>query len=171
MDFSEFPLALTWSLFFIGAMLRGQVIYWLARGATMGALRRPARADSRRALVHRWLTDPSGTRGRALVHHFGILAVPLCYLTIGAQTVVLAFAGAARMPWPTFTLAQIPGAAAWATIYTIIGFAVWEAALSAHPMLLLLALLAAAVIVAALIRRSRLTATRQRELQLSGGAS
>jgi membrane protein DedA with SNARE-associated domain len=75
--------------------------------------------------VHRWLTGDALDRGRGIVQRWGVAAVPLCYLTVGVQTVVLASAGVIRMPWPRFTLAQSLGALAWAAIYSTVGFAVW----------------------------------------------
>ena len=36
-----------------------------------------------------------------------------------------------RIPWLPFTLAQLPGAAAWGLTYSTIGFAVWGAAIAA----------------------------------------
>lgn len=141
------------------AMLRGQATYWIARAVTEQALRRTAPSTGWRAGVHAWLGGKGVARGRASLQRWGLVMVPLCYLTLGFQTLVLAAAGVIRIPWPRFTLAQLPGAAAWGLIYSTIGFAVWAAAIAAlagQP-LALLAMAAVVLVVAAtlVVRRRR----------------
>lgn len=142
------------------AMLRGQATYWVARVVTEQTLRHTAPRAGWRAGVHAWLRGEGVARGRASLQRWGLVMVPLCYLTIGFQTLVLAAAGMIRIPWAAFTLAQVPGAAAWGLIYSTIGFAVWGAtvaALAGQP--LAIAALAAVLLVVgatlALRRRRR----------------
>lgn len=123
----SYPFGVALAALFLIAMLRGQATYWLARTMTEQALRRTRPTHGWRAAVHRWLASPALDRGRGAVERCGIAAVPLCYLTVGVQTVVLAAAGVLRMRWLRFTIAQSLGALAWATIYATIGFAVWAA--------------------------------------------
>lgn len=158
--FESSPLwiALT-ALFFIG-LLRGQATYWLARVLTEQGLNRTHPAGGWRARAHDWLQGDGLARGRATLQRWGLIVVPLCYLTWGLQTLVLAAAGVLRIRWILFTLAQIPGAAAWAVIYSTLGFAVWHTSISAvqgSPQaiatLVLIVVVAAAGIV--LIRRRR----------------
>ncbi len=113
------------------AMLRGQATYWIARVVTEQTLRHTAPTTGWRAGVHAWLRGEGVARGRASLQRWGLAMVPLCYLTVGFQTLVLAAAGMIRLPWLPFTLAQLPGAAAWSLIYSTIGFAVWGAAIAA----------------------------------------
>jgi membrane protein DedA with SNARE-associated domain len=95
--------------------------------------------------------------------------VPLSYLTVGFQTLVLTAAGVTRIRWAWFTLAQIPGAMAWALIYATIGFAVWQAGLAAAAgsPLALVAFAAIALVYAATLvsrrRRARATARGSNE--------
>ncbi|MGO1838334.1 MAG: DedA family protein [Candidatus Microbacterium stercoravium] len=105
----DYPFAAAWALLFVVGLLRGQGTYWLGRGASGAATR----------------------AGRTVVHRAGLVAVPLCYLTVGLQTAILVAAGLVRIPWLRFTIAQLPGVAAWATIYSTIGFAGWSAAIAA----------------------------------------
>ncbi|GGK72035.1 hypothetical protein GCM10011509_20810 [Ornithinimicrobium pekingense] len=141
------------------AMLRGQATYWLARVVTEQTLARTAPTSGWRAGVHAWLRGEGVARGRASLQRWGLVMVPLCYLTVGFQTLVLAAAGMIRVPWVPFTLAQLPGAAAWGLIYSTIGFAVWGAtiaALAGQP--LAVAALAAVLVVAGatvVLRRRR----------------
>lgn len=119
-------------LFLMGiAVLRGQATYWVARTVTEQALRRTTPTTGWRAGVHAWLAGEGVARGRASLQRWGLVMVPLCYLTVGFQTLVLAAAGVIGVRWLPFTLAQLPGAAAWGLIYGTIGFAVWGAAVAA----------------------------------------
>lgn len=117
-------------LFLIG-MARGQGTYWVARVVTEQALRRTHPVEGWKARVHDWLQGEGTQRGRDAIHRWGLVMIPLCYLTVGFQTLVLAAAGMLRIRWVVFTLVQIPGAVAWGLIYATIGFAVWGAALAA----------------------------------------
>lgn len=105
-------------------LLRGQATYWIARGVVSGVARR-THASGNDARWRRRLATPAMARGRELLRRHGWPVIPLCYLTVGVQTVVLASAGALRMPWGRFTAAQIPGVLAWAGIYSTLGFAAW----------------------------------------------
>jgi len=113
------------------AMARGQATYWIARLVTEQALRRVRPAEGWQARVHAWLQGEGIAHGRRSIERWGLVVVPLCYLTVGFQTVVLAAAGVLRITWLRFSLAQLPGALAWGLIYTTIGFAAWEAILLA----------------------------------------
>lgn len=113
------------------AMARGQATYWLARVATEQTLKHTAPTTGWRAGMHAWLSGEGVARGRDSLQRWGLVMVPLCYLTVGFQTLVLAAAGMLLIPWGRFTLAQLPGAAAWALIYSTIGFALWGAAIAA----------------------------------------
>lgn len=125
----NYPFAAAWALLFVVGLLRGQGTYWLGRGASGAATR--VGGGGRWARLQAWLNGDSTRAGRAVVHRVGLIAVPLCYLTVGLQTAILVAAGLVRIPWLRFTLAQLPGVAAWATIYSTIGFAGWLAAVAA----------------------------------------
>lgn len=123
-----------WVLFgflYLGATVRGQAIYWAGRVVTEQALRHVHPAGGWRLRMHRWLQGEGAERGIDAIRRWGLIAVPFAYLTVGFQSMVMAGAGVLRISWPRFSLAQIPGALAWAAIYSTIGFAVWEAALAA----------------------------------------
>ncbi|TNC17101.1 hypothetical protein FHE66_12040 [Georgenia sp. 311] len=128
---SGWPFWLVFGFLFLGAMLRGQGIYWLGRLATDQALRRTHPEGGWRLRAHRALSGEGAQRGVAAVRTWGLVIVPLAYLTVGFQSMVMLGAGILRIGWPRFTLAQVPGSLAWAGIYSTIGFAVWSAAIAA----------------------------------------
>lgn len=149
---SSFPFALAFGVLWCAAMARGQATYWIARTVTEQTLRRTRPTVGWRARVHRWLASDAMDRGRGAIERCGLGAVPLAYLTVGVQTVVLASAGVLRMRWLRFSAAQSVGALLWATIYSTVGFAVWaaffRAALSGGPWLVVTVALALTVAVA-----------------------
>ena len=161
-DLESFPFAAALVFLVAVAVLRGQATYALARVVTEQTLRRTRPTTGWPAAVHRWLDGDAVGRGRAVVQRWGMAAVAACDLTVGLQTIVLAGAGAVRMPWPRFTLAQLPGALAWALIYATVGFAVWStviaAALTGNPVLTVLVcvLVVALLIGGRVLRRSLL---------------
>ncbi|MGO0575902.1 DedA family protein [Ornithinimicrobium panacihumi] len=150
--FNGYPFGLALAFLFCIAMLRGQATYWIARYVTEQTLKRTRPAEGWQARVHGWLSSNAVDRGRDAVQRCGIFAVPLAYLTVGIQTVVLASAGVIRMRWLRFTLAQSLGALAWGLIYSTIGFAMWaaffEAAVADRRVLVVLATVLVALIVA-----------------------
>ncbi|WP_251839990.1 DedA family protein [Oceanitalea stevensii] len=153
------PFWLVFAFLFSGAMLRGQGIYWLGRLVTVQALRHTHPTGGWRLRAHRALSGQGAQRGVELVRRWGLVAVPVAYLTVGLQSMVMAGAGILHVPWPRFTVAQLPGALAWATIYSTVGFAVWNAALAAaagSPVgIAVLVVLAAAVVAAVVLHRRR----------------
>lgn len=113
---------------FVVAMARGQATYWLARVAVQGAAGHHETDAPWRQKMRRWLDGHPVARARAALERWGLPLISLCYVTIGFQTIVLATSGVVKVAWPRFTLAQIPGAFAWAVIYSTIGLAAFEAA-------------------------------------------
>lgn len=120
-----------WAFFFVVVVLRAQATYWVARVVTQQALDHTAPPSGWRLAVHRWLSGDSAARGLELVRRWGLVAVPVSFLTVGAQTVVNAAAGVVRIPAGRYTLAMLPGCAAWAVVWTTIGLTAFYAALGA----------------------------------------
>ncbi|MCM6762264.1 VTT domain-containing protein [Rathayibacter sp. ZW T2_19] len=129
--------------------LRAQATYWLARAIVAGAA-------SRR--WGRWLESPPMRRASAVLARYGAPAVTVSFLTVGFQTVLNAAAGAARMRFPVYLLAMIPGCLAWALVYATVGFAVLWAVIGAAAgspvgVAVLAALVVAAVVAVVVLRR------------------
>ncbi|HHT59321.1 VTT domain-containing protein, partial [Corynebacterium stationis] len=129
---SNFPFWGAWIFMYVLGTLRGQGTYWIGRGASSAATHVGSEEehDSKWAKIKAWLNSDRTKTGRTLVHKIGVVAVPLSYLTVGLQTAVLAAAGLVRIQWWKFTVAQIPGVIAWATIYSGVGLAGWSAVLA-----------------------------------------
>ena len=160
------PVAVTFLLLFGIVMLRGQGTYWLARSVTTGALAHTLPSRGLRARVHTWLQSRVQGRGTDAIERYGTVVIPIAHVTLGIQTLVLAAAGVLRIGWLRFSIAQAVGGLAWATIYTTIGFAVWNAALAAaagNPWVLTIVLALVTLMAAYLTRRQR------RAVQQRGG--
>jgi len=128
-----------WWLFgflFVVVFLRAQATYWIGRSLRRGlagpslpdAEGTPVREPSqRRARMIKRFSGPTWQRAQTFLDHWGFVGVPLSFLTIGFQTVVNAAAGFGRMRWDLYTVAMLPGCAAWAAIYAVLGVGLIEA--------------------------------------------
>src|SRR5690625_7379250 len=83
---SEGPFWAVFIVLFIGAMLRGQLLYWIGRIPTEQALKRTAPTSGWRYKVHRWLSDGGADAGVRSIQRWGLPIVSLCYLTVGFQS-------------------------------------------------------------------------------------
>jgi len=136
---------------------RGQMMYWLGRGVTEGALRQ-SRKNQRREASQRtgplrrtmmWLDRGGADPGIRALRRWGLVMVPISYLTVGFQSMVQAGAGILRIEWWKYMIAQLPGAFVWGLFYATGGFLVWTylfrqaRTYPVHAAAVLLALLAA----------------------------
>lgn len=103
---------------------RAQGTYWLGRALTHGVIKAQDR-EGFMGRVARWFNGPVPRKGAALLDRWGLIIIPLCFLTVGVQTAVNAGAGVVRLKWRTYTMAMIPGCIAWALIYSFGLLAVW----------------------------------------------
>lgn len=115
---------------FVIVFCRAQGTYWLGRLATRGALAGVGK-DGVWGSIARWFNGPTPKRGAKLLDKWGLIIIPLCFLTVGIQTAVNAGAGLVSMKWRTYTLAMIPGCIAWAILYGMGMLAIWMALLGA----------------------------------------
>lgn len=105
----------------IVVFLRSQSTYWLARLVTSGFL--STAKYSQRPWVRRLqgkLQSASTKRGVDAVDRWGLVIIPLSFLTIGLQTVIHLGAGVLRMRWFSYTLCAIPGYIAWGLLYAAV---------------------------------------------------
>ena len=63
-------------------------------------------------------------RAQRLVHRWGVLAVPACFLTVGLQTAVILTTAVTGMPLRRWIPAMLVGTLIWGVIYGTVGMAV-----------------------------------------------
>ncbi len=156
---------LLYGFLFVVIFFRAQGTYWLARFAAAGALT-GENSSGIRGAVARWFNGPVPRRGSALLKKWGLIIIPLCFLTAGVQTAVIAGAGLVRLDWRTFTVAMLPGCAIWAALYSLGLLALWMAALGAiagNPVAwIVIAVIAIVGLSTLWFRRSRQTAAAKK---------
>ena len=138
-------LALPWEWAFlflwVSVMGRANGTYWIGRAVAAGTGR------TRWASV---LSSPAYARAQALAEQWGVLAVPLSFLTVGTQSLVQLSAGVSRMPLRLYLPAVSLGCALWAAIYSTVGlavFATWVKAGGWWAIAAVVALAAAVIVV------------------------
>ena len=116
---AEQPFAVAFVSLFVIVMLRANATYWLGRGALSGG------RLSRKMARH--LEGPTMQRARRLSARYGVVAVPLSFLTIGVQTAINFSAGFTSMPMRRYLPAVTVGCLLWALLYSTVGLAGWSA--------------------------------------------
>ena len=140
------PYPWVFLFFWCLAMMRSHTMYWIGRGITAGTART------------RWvslLESPVYARAQTWSARWGVLAVPVSFLTVGIQSVIQLSAGVARMPLRRYVAATAAGAIAWAAVYTTIGMAILSAWLTGPTGRLICLLMLTALALVVVIRRSR----------------
>lgn len=112
-------------------IVRTSIVYALGALAAEGG----ARLDR----IRKAMDSPLYRKARRLINQWGVIAVPLCFLTVGLQTAVIITTGFTKMPLRRWVPAMLVGTFMWACIYTTIGFAIL-AALGLEPWMFPLAL-------------------------------
>ena len=111
------PLGAAILFFWAGAVVRTTTIFALGRAAATGGSRRSDRV--------RGLMDTAVyRRAQRLVHRWGVLAVPACFLTVGLQTAVILTTAVTGMPLRRWIPAMLVGTLIWGVIYGTVGMAV-----------------------------------------------
>lgn len=116
---SEQPYPIAFGALFVIVMLRANATYWLGRGALSGG------RLSRRAARH--LDGRHMQRAQRLSARYGVIAVPLSFLTVGVQTAINFGAGFTRMPLTRYLPAVTVGGLMWALLYSTVGMVGWAA--------------------------------------------
>ena len=123
----EVALAFMWGV----GIVRTSIVYGL------GAL--TAEGGARFDRIRKAMDSPLYRKARRLINRWGVIAVPLCFLTVGLQTAVIITTGFTKMPLRRWVPAMLLGTFIWACVYTTIGFAIL-AALGLEPWMFPLAL-------------------------------
>ncbi|MFN3600697.1 MAG: DedA family protein [Dietzia sp.] len=116
---SEQPYPIAFGALFVIVMLRANATYWLGRGALSGG-----RLSSKAA---RHLNGRHMQRAQRLSARYGVIAVPLSFLTVGVQTAINFSAGFTRMPLTRYLPAVTVGGLMWALLYSTVGMVGWAA--------------------------------------------
>lgn len=116
-------------LFFV-VLFRAQATYLLGRLAAKGALVSAGKSGIR-GKIAAWFEGPVPRSGARMLEKWGLIIIPLSFLTVGVQSAVNAGAGIVRMPWKKYTIAMIPGCIIWAALYAFGLLAVWIAGVRA----------------------------------------
>lgn len=130
-------------------IVRTSIVYALGALAAEGG----ARLDH----IRKAMDSPLYRKARRLINRWGVIAVPLCFLTVGLQTAVIITTGFTKMPLRRWVPAMLVGTFMWACIYTTIGFAIL-AALGLEPWMfpLALAIVITVMVIVAQLRERRI---------------
>ena len=129
--FDALPIEVALAFMWVVGIVRTSIVYALGALAAEGG----ARLDR----IRKALDSPLYRKARRLINRWGVIAVPLCFLTVGLQTAVIITTGFTKMPLRRWVPAMLVGTFMWACIYTTIGFAIL-AALGLEPWMFPLAL-------------------------------
>lgn len=147
--FDALPIEVALAFMWVVGIVRTSIVYALGALAAEGG----ARLDR----IRKAMDSPLYRKARAFINRWGVVAVPLCFLTVGLQTAVIITTGFTKMPLRRWVPAMLVGTFIWACIYTTIGFAIL-AALGLEPWMfpLALALVITVMVIAAQLRERRI---------------
>ncbi|WP_314656809.1 hypothetical protein [uncultured Rothia sp.] len=147
--FDALPIEVALAFMWVVGIVRTSIVYALGVLAAEGG----ARLDR----IRKAMDSPLYRKARRLINRWGVIAVPLCFLTVGLQTAVIITTGFTKMPLRRWVPAMLVGTFMWACIYTTIGFAIL-AALGLEPWMfpLALAVVIAVLVIAAQLRERRI---------------
>lgn len=146
--FDALPIEVALAFMWVVGIVRTSIVYALGALAAEGG----ARLDR----IRKAMDSPLYRKARRLINRWGVIAVPLCFLTVGLQTAVIITTGFTKMPLRRWVPAMLLGTLMWACIYTTIGFAIL-AALGLEPWMFPLAL---AIVITVLVIVSQLRERR-----------
>ena len=138
------PYPWVFLFFWCLGMMRSHTMYWIGRGVTAGT------AHTRWSSL---LESPMYARAQSWSARWGVLAVPMSFLTVGLQSFIQISAGVARMPLRRYVVATAAGAIVWAAVYTTIGMAIVTAWLTGPTGRIVIILVAAALVAFIVLRR------------------
>lgn len=147
--FDALPIEVALAFMWVVGIVRTSIVYALGALAAEGG----ARLDR----IRKAMDSPLYRKARRLINRWGVIAVPLCFLTVGLQTAVIITTGFTKMPLRRWVPAMLVGTFMWACIYTTIGFAIL-AALGLEPWMfpLALAIVITVLVIVTQLRESRI---------------
>ena len=147
--FDALPIEVALAFMWVVGIVRTSIVYALGALAAEGG----ARLDR----IRKAMDSPLYRKARAFINRWGVIAVPLCFLTVGLQTAVIITTGFTKIPLRRWVPAMLVGTFMWACIYTTIGFAIL-AALGLEPWMfpLALAIVITVMVIVAQLRERRI---------------
>lgn len=147
--FDALPIEVALAFMWVVGIVRTSIVY------AFGAL--AAEGGARLDRIRKAMDSPLYRKARRLINRWGVIAVPLCFLTVGLQTAVIITTGFTKMPLRRWVPAMLVGTFMWACIYTTIGFAIL-AALGLEPWMfpLALAIVITAMVIVTQLRERRI---------------
>ncbi|OFQ60485.1 hypothetical protein HMPREF2928_02740 [Rothia sp. HMSC072B04] len=147
--FDALPIEVALAFMWVVGIVRTSIVYALGTLAAEGG----ARLDR----IRKAMDSPLYRKARTFINRWGVIAVPLCFLTVGLQTAVIITTGFTKMPLRRWVPAMLVGTFMWACIYTTIGFAIL-AALGLEPWMfpLALAIVITVMVIVAQLRERRI---------------
>lgn len=147
--FDALPIEVALAFMWVVGIVRTSIVY------ALGAL--TAEGGARLDRIRKAMDSPLYRKARRLINRWGVIAVPLCFLTVGLQTAVIITTGFTKMPLRRWVPAMLVGTFMWACIYTTIGFAIL-AALGLEPWMfpLALAIVITVMVIVAQLRERRI---------------
>ena len=147
--FDALPIEVALAFMWVVGIVRTSIVYALGALAAEGG----ARLDR----IRKAMDSPLYRKARRLINRWGVIAVPLCFLTVGLPTAVIITTGFTKMPLRRWVPAMLVGTFMWACIYTTIGFAIL-AALGLEPWMfpLALAIVITVMVIVAQLRERRI---------------
>ncbi|MDP9800235.1 membrane protein DedA with SNARE-associated domain [Arcanobacterium wilhelmae] len=154
------PIVWVFLFLFAGASMRAHTTYAIGRLARRLVIESDTKPAGWRGAIWAAAHSPSVAKGMDFLRRRGWPAIPLGFLTVGFQSAIMFAAGVVGTAWGFFALAALPGALMWATIYSTIGWAAWQAvvlAIAANPIAIVLAGIAVALLGYAIYRKRAIT--------------
>lgn len=147
--FDALPIEVALAFMWVVGIVRTSIVYALGALAAEGG----ARLDR----IRKAMDSPLYRKARRLINRWGVIAVPLCFLTVGLQTAVIITTGFTKMPLRRWVPAMLLGTFIWACIYTTVGFAIL-AVLGLEPWMfpLALAIVITVLVIVAQLRERRI---------------
>lgn len=147
--FDALPIEVALAFMWVVGIVRTSIVYALGALAAEGG----ARLDR----IRKAMDSPLYRKARTFINRWGVIAVSLCFLTVGLQTAVIITTGFTKMPLRRWVPAMLVGTFMWACIYTTIGFAIL-AALGLEPWMfpLALAIVITVMVIVAQLRERRI---------------
>lgn len=116
--FDSLPVGLAIAAMWGVGIIRTSIVYALGYLAAAGG--------ERLRRIREAMHTPLYQRAAFFVNRWGVLAVPMCFFTVGFQTAVIITTGFTKMPLRRWIPAMLVGTFIWGTIYATVGLVILD---------------------------------------------